>query len=52
MDTELFKKMFSRYCNSEIRAGHCKCGDCEWCCVNQAWDKIFNVDEHEEEDEN
>ena len=50
MDKELFKKMFSEYCNSEINAGHCEEYDCQWCAVNMAWDKIFCAEEYEEED--
>ena len=38
---ELFKQMFSEYCQSEIKAGHCEEYDCQWCAVNMAWDKIF-----------
>ena len=51
MDKELFKQMFSEYCRSEINAGHCDDGDCQWCVVNMAWDKIFCCDEEDCEED-
>lgn len=51
MDKELFKQMFSEYCRSEVNAGHCEDGDCQWCAVNMAWDKIFRCDEEDCEED-
>lgn len=45
MDKELFKQMFSEYCQNEVNAGRCDDGDCQWCAVNMAWDKIFCTEE-------
>ena len=51
INKELFKQQFSKYCESEIAAGHCCENDCLWCPVNMAWDKIFCCDEDEYEDD-
>ena len=51
MDKELFKQMFSEYCRNEVNAGHCDDGDCQWCAVNMAWDKIFCCDEEDCEED-
>ena len=51
MDMELFKKMFSQYCNNEIEAGRCDsfygCGNCP---INAAYNEIFGVKYEDEED--
>lgn len=41
MDKSKFKEMFSEYCNSEIKKGKCKDGDCSFCVVNKAYETIF-----------
>ena len=45
MDTiekeELFKQMFSEYCRNEVSNGYCDDAMCEFCCVGQAWERIF-----------
>lgn len=51
MDKKLFNQMFSEYCRSEVAADHCNDGDCTWCPVNMAWNKIFCCDEDEYEDD-
>ena len=51
MNNELFKQMFSEYCKSEIAKGNCVEDCCEFCCVGQAWDRIFKYEEYEEDEE-
>ncbi len=49
-----FKELFSKYCRGEINDGHCIDGDCEFCAVNTAYERIFpatELDEDEEDDE-
>ena len=41
-EIETFKMLFSKYCRSEVNQGHCTDGDCEFCPVNQAYERIFN----------
>lgn len=38
----VFKSLFSDYCKKEIDAGHCNKTFCGLCCVNDAYEKIFN----------
>lgn len=51
MNNELFNQMFSEYCKSEIAKGHCASDDCEFCCVNQAWNRIFEYVEYDDDEE-
>lgn len=47
-----FKNLFSKYCHGEIGAGHCTDGDCELCCINNAYMEIFDsLADNEAEDE-
>ena len=39
-----FKTMFANFCHNEIEAGNCEPDGCQWCCINQAWDKIFWIE--------
>lgn len=41
MNKSEFKKMFSEFCNSEIRKGKCEECDCAFCVVNSAYERIF-----------
>ena len=50
MDMNKFAQMFNEYCQNEVANGHCKDGDCMWCSVNMAWDRIFNIDVEENEE--
>ena len=34
--------MFSEYCMNEFNSGNCEPDNCEWCPVNQAYNKIFS----------
>jgi len=36
-----FKELFSKYCRAQVNAGHCAEGDCGFCPVNGANEKIF-----------
>lgn len=45
-----FKGLFSKYCRSEINNGHCEEGDCEFCAVNTAYDRIFSTTELDDEE--
>lgn len=45
-----FKKLFSEYCRDKINAGHCDDGDCEFCAVNSAYEKIFPATELDDEE--
>ena len=48
MDMELFKQMFSQYCNGEIKAGYCdNFYGCENCPINKAYQEIFNEYDNE-----
>lgn len=46
---DFFKVLFSRYCREEVNEGHCNDGDCEFCPVNQAYERIFNSKKQEDE---
>ena len=50
-ELQVFKILFSRYCRYEVNGGHCTDGDCEFCPVNQAYERIFNSKKQEEEKE-
>lgn len=54
-DKQTFKTLFSDYCRSQINAGRCSEDDCEFCPVDDAYEKIFNGagsdGEEDEEDE-
>lgn len=45
-----FKTLFSEYCRNEINAGHCDDGDCEFCVVNTAYERIFHATELDDDD--
>lgn len=48
-----FKTMFSNYCHNEVEAGNCEPDECQWCCINQAWNRIFGErfdNDYEDED--
>ena len=45
-DIQEFKNLFSEYCRNEVNQGHCDKGDCTFCPVNEAYERIF----HESED--
>lgn len=49
--TDEFKKLFSDYCREQENEGHCTDGDCQWCCVNHAYEKIFESTQSKEEEE-
>ena len=40
-EMQTFRSLFSDYCFQEINKGHCDEGDCEFCSVNRAYNKIF-----------
>ena len=50
-ELQVFKILFSKYCRCEVNDGHCTDGDCEFCPVNQAYERIFNSKKQEEEKE-
>ncbi len=53
-EIEKFKELFSKYCHGEINSGRCDDGDCEFCVINAAYDRIFyatELDEDEDESE-
>ncbi len=43
-EIQQFKSLFSMYCRQEVNAGHCQSDTCEWCPVNQAYEKIFKTE--------
>ena len=43
-----FKDMFSAFCNNEVEANNCEEGECQWCCINEAWKRIFHNDRFDE----
>ncbi len=45
-----FRRLISKYCRSEINAGHCDESDCEFCAVNTAYDRIFSATEPDDEE--
>lgn len=51
MDKEAFKQMFSEYCRAQAGAGNCDDGECAFCCVNAAWERIFGSEEESDEEE-
>lgn len=52
-ETELdaFKILFSRYCRDQVNEGNCTDGDCEFCPVNQAYERIFSNNKKEDTEE-
>lgn len=49
MDT--FKALFRYYCRQEINEGHCDSDSCEFCSVDQAYNKIFSKPANDENDD-
>lgn len=49
--TDEFEQLFSQYCREQVNEGQCTDGDCQWCSVNKAYEKIFEGKEKEEEEE-
>lgn len=45
-----FMNLFREYCAAHNRAGKCDSDrDCDFCCVDEAYNKIFEEEEEEEE---
>lgn len=50
-ETSTFKCLFSTFCRQQINEENCTDNDCVTCCVSAAYDKIFDANEEEENDE-
>lgn len=48
--TEL-RSLLSAYCRNEINHGHCTEDDCEFCCMNEAYEKVKNSEKLDSEEE-
>lgn len=45
------KTLIDRFCRNEVNNNHCKDGDCEFCPVNAAYDRISESTDEDEDEE-
>lgn len=50
-EIQTFRRMFSTYCRQEINKGRCTEDCCDFCSVNNAYDKLFGHTVDNEGDE-
>lgn len=47
-EQDIMRRLFTKYCRSEIEKGMCQEGDCEYCSIDGAYDRMFNLTNDDE----